>query len=236
MVGMGILRNNTRFPSPEYYTTFWRMTIYSATLHWWDITPMFDPLLIWTLLSNLTFYLILWGFHRTFATGATCQQRTLTPPDTWSCPILGLACVLVSRPISPELVLFPEFWVSNIHRYFCFAPYIYNIAQDKDIISSYIKSRIGLNVSLYLINQNVKKYDTVRFSNFTSASNICVIFWPKKYPSRFFEKKNSENCGPPRGNNILTLKKVKGQGYGMVPNIERACHKDHACQISIIYL
>ena len=43
------------------------MTIYIDTLHWWDITPIFDPLLIWTLLPNLTFYLIVWGFHRTFA-------------------------------------------------------------------------------------------------------------------------------------------------------------------------
>ena len=40
----------------------------------------FWPLLIWTLLSNLTFYLIVLGFHRTYATGAACQQRTLTPP------------------------------------------------------------------------------------------------------------------------------------------------------------
>ena len=33
--------------------------------------------------------------------------------DTWSCPTLGLACVLMSRPISPELVLSPDFWISN---------------------------------------------------------------------------------------------------------------------------
>ena len=78
----------------------------------------FWPLLIWTLLPNLTFYLIMRGFNRTFATGATCQQRTLTPPDTWSCPTVGLACVLMSRPISPELVLFPDFLVSNTPRYF----------------------------------------------------------------------------------------------------------------------
>ena len=61
------------------------------------------------------------GFHRTYATGASCQQRTLTPPDTWSCPILGLACVLMSRQISPELVLSPDFWISNTPRYFSFA-------------------------------------------------------------------------------------------------------------------
>ena len=81
----------------------------------------FWPLLIWTLLPNLTFYLIVQGFHRTYATGAACQQRTLTPPDPWSCPTLGLACVLMSRPISPELVLSPEFWISNTPRYFSFA-------------------------------------------------------------------------------------------------------------------
>ena len=81
----------------------------------------FWPLLIWTLLPNLTFYLIVQGFHRTYAMRAACQQRTLTPPDTWSCPTLGLACVLMSRPISPELVLTPDFFISNIPRYFSFA-------------------------------------------------------------------------------------------------------------------
>ena len=94
---------------------------------WWPytVTPSIDQtlhqLLIWTLLPNFTFYLIVRGFHRTFATGETCKQRTLTPPDTWSCPTLGIACVLMLRPISPELVLFPHFWVSNIPRHFSFA-------------------------------------------------------------------------------------------------------------------
>ena len=61
------------------------------------------------------------GFNRTYATGVACQQGTLTPPDTWSCPTLGLACVLMSRSITPELVLSPDFWISNIPRYFSFA-------------------------------------------------------------------------------------------------------------------
>ena len=152
----------------------------------------FLPLLIWTLLPNLTFYLIVHGFHRTYATGAVCQQRTLTPPDTWSCPILdlhyvlcrdhwysqsyispihvpvpwleylpnlisllnigfhrtfatgfarqqwtltppetwscptlGIACVLMSRPISPELVLSPDFRISNTPHYNSFASNTY---------------------------------------------------------------------------------------------------------------
>ena len=49
----------------------------------------FWPLLIWNLLPNLTFYLIVQSFHRTYATGAACQQGTLTPPDSWSCPTFG---------------------------------------------------------------------------------------------------------------------------------------------------
>ena len=112
----GDLNKQYEVPSPECYTT-----IYSDTLHWSDITPIFEPSLIWTLLPNLTFYLIVWGFRGTFATGAACQQRTLTPPDTWFCPIVGLACVLMSIPIFPELVLSPDFWISTIPTYFCFA-------------------------------------------------------------------------------------------------------------------
>ena len=97
---------------------------------WWQssVTPSIDQalnqfltlFLIWTLLPNLIFYRFARGFHRTFATGAACQQRTLTPPDTWSCPTVELASVLMLRLISPELVLPPDFWVSNIPRYFCF--------------------------------------------------------------------------------------------------------------------
>ena len=108
----------------------------------------FDTLLLWTLLPNLTLDLIVWGFHRTFATGAECQQRTLSPPDTWSCPTLGLACVLMSRPISPELVLFPDFWVSNIPRYFSIplrrrflCPYVIMVKVPCSVISESWKSQ-----------------------------------------------------------------------------------------------
>ena len=38
-----------------------------------------------------------------------CKQRTLTAPDTWSCPTLVLTSVLMLRPVSPELVMFPDF-------------------------------------------------------------------------------------------------------------------------------
>ena len=118
--------------SPECYTTFCMMNIYSDTLLWSGITPMFDPITDLDLITEFDFLpnLIARGFHRTFATGAASQQRMLTPPDTWSCPTLGLASVLILRPISSELVLFLDFWVSNIPRYFCFCflTMVYRIA------------------------------------------------------------------------------------------------------------
>ena len=43
LVNAGIISNNVRSPSPEYYTNLWRMTLYSDTLHWSEITKFFDP-------------------------------------------------------------------------------------------------------------------------------------------------------------------------------------------------
>ena len=126
-------------PLIGYYTNFW-------------------PLPIWTLLPNLTFYLIVQGFHRTYATGAACQQRTLTPPDTWSCPTLGLACVLMSRPIFPELVLSPDLWISNTPRYFSFAPSMYCSIWRRSITHTYQLMRvlyIGKNQTSRIIIEKV---------------------------------------------------------------------------------
>ena len=77
-------------PLIRHYTNFW-------------------PLLIWTLLPNLTFYLIVGGFYITFATGSACQQRTLTPPDTWSCPILGFANDILLKPLTLKHTLHHQF-------------------------------------------------------------------------------------------------------------------------------
>ena len=102
-------------PLSGCYTTFWRKIIYSDSLHWSDITPNLDMLQNLTLLPNSNFYLSERGFYRT--QGAIYQQRTPTSPYIWSCPTWGLACVIILRPIFPKVVLFPDFWVSNILRY-----------------------------------------------------------------------------------------------------------------------
>ena len=139
----------------------------------------------WPLL-NLTFYLIVQGFHRTYATGAACQQRTLTPPDTWSCPTLGLACVLMSRPISPELFLSPDLWISNTPRYFSFAPL--NIIP---VVWSLYSKLFSLNFKLCFLkfkdhSLNFKLY-TLNFKlYFLSFINI---LWNLRFIF-FFKKKN----------------------------------------------
>ena len=99
LLGQGYVKERLRLSLRKFYGR------YGDLIKQYEV-PL---LLILTLLPNLTFYLIARGFHRTFATDAACQQRTLTPPDTWSCPTLGLASVLILRPMSPELVLFPGF-------------------------------------------------------------------------------------------------------------------------------
>ena len=68
------------------YLTIWGPPLSNVTGHsgWWPqtVTPFIDKtlhqfwqLLIWTLSPNLTFYLIVQGFHRTYATGAASQQK-----------------------------------------------------------------------------------------------------------------------------------------------------------------
>ena len=138
LLGQGYVKERLKSSLRKFYGRYGDLTKqYEApppnvTRHsrWWPhtLTPSIDrtlhKLLTITdldLVTEFDFYLIMQGFHRTFATGAACRQRTLTSPDTWSCPTLGLACVLMSSPISPEPVLSPDFWISNIPRYFSFA-------------------------------------------------------------------------------------------------------------------
>ena len=103
MVGTGILPNNMTSPSPECYTTFWMMTTYSDSTLTGHYTN-FWPLLIMTLLPNLTFYLIVhphrvWALWwqggkkrlRTSRCPCRCRLGTLkTPSCPWrGCPAAG---------------------------------------------------------------------------------------------------------------------------------------------------
>ena len=63
------------------YGLSWNVKWHSVTWPYTMTTPYWSAFV-----PNSTFYRILSGFHRTFATGVACRQGTLTPPDTWSCP------------------------------------------------------------------------------------------------------------------------------------------------------
>ena len=80
------------------------------TLHWSDISlkrALVTELVLITDFDRIT--KLRENSIKHFATGAASKQRILTPPDTWSCSILGLAFVLVLRPFSPKLVMSPDF-------------------------------------------------------------------------------------------------------------------------------
>ena len=138
----------------------------------------FWPLLILTLWPNLTFYQIVQGFHRTYATGAACQQRKLTPPDTWSCPTLGLACVLMSRPISPELVLSLDFWISNTPRCFSFASLHLSKIFRKHKNNLKFKNFLSVNIKLFhifylkLLKLVISKNNNEYFWNMETAQDV----------------------------------------------------------------
>ena len=104
------------------------------------------------------------GFNKTYATGAACQQRTLTPPNTWSSPTLWLACVLMSRPIYPELVLSPDLWISNTPRYFSFP-------LRGSVIDLTHAERVSISTSSFLAHRLVHPHASMMISKFWFHQN-----------------------------------------------------------------
>ena len=87
------------------YQTIWSFPLTNVKWHsvtWPDImtTPYWSDFV-----PNSTFYRILSGFHRTFATGVACRQGTLTPPDTWSRPFGTCICSTCWDQTFSELVV-----------------------------------------------------------------------------------------------------------------------------------
>ena len=79
-----------------WHSVTWPYTM--TTPYWSDFVP------------NSTFYRILSGFHRTFATGVACRQGTLTPPDTWSRPFGTCICSTCwDQSFSELVVILPDY-------------------------------------------------------------------------------------------------------------------------------
>ena len=96
------------------YMTFWDITIYSDILHWTESLLNIDldwvrsfPFSLVTEMDLITYFGLIIKFREVslqhFATGEASKQRTLTPTDTWPCPISGLAFDQMLRLFSPVL-------------------------------------------------------------------------------------------------------------------------------------
>ena len=116
------------------YQTIWGPPLPNVTRHsgWWPhtVTPSIDRTLHQFLtITDLDFYYRIWHFTLLCKVSIEHMQQVrhanrgrLLLWTIWSCPTFGRACVLMSIPISPELVLSPDFWkVSSIPRYFSIA-------------------------------------------------------------------------------------------------------------------
>ena len=83
-------------PSIESFAIFWISVVYSDTLNRSDITRTYDLIveLDLKLLHVWPFNRIPRDFYEIFATSITCQQKMLTPQDTWFLEHLELSYVL----------------------------------------------------------------------------------------------------------------------------------------------
>ena len=80
----------------KWHSVTWPYTM--TTPYWSDFVP------------NSTFYRILSGFHRTFATGVACRQGRLTPPDTWFRPFwTWIWSTCWDQPFSGLVVILPDY-------------------------------------------------------------------------------------------------------------------------------
>ena len=108
-------------PSPECYKIFWRMIKYSDTLHWSGISPILDPVTDLDLINEFDFLPNCVRFPWNICIG--CGMPTDDAYSSGHLVLSHLRTCMCSKvkPISHELVLFPDFWVLNIPQYFCFA-------------------------------------------------------------------------------------------------------------------
>ena len=115
-------KNIMKSPSPECYMTLLDI------IHWFrHFTKSWPGYQTGPYHRFWCYYRIPGSFHRTFASGVASQQRTPTPPDTWSCRIWDLNLFWCWDNSFLNLSCLRTFWVSNIPRYFYFAWYLWHV-------------------------------------------------------------------------------------------------------------
>ena len=121
MVDMGISSNIMKSHSPKCYMTFWDMVIYSDTLNWSNITPIFEPITELDLITNFDHITKFREVSIEHCNGCGKPTEVAYSYGHLVLSHLGLAFVLMLRPFFPELVMSTDFWFSNIPRYSYFA-------------------------------------------------------------------------------------------------------------------
>ena len=92
------------------YQTIWSFPL--TNVKWHSVTWPYTMTTPYSsdFVPNPTFYWILSGFHRTFATCVACRQGMLTPPDTWSRPFGTCICSTCwDQSFSELVVIFPDY-------------------------------------------------------------------------------------------------------------------------------
>ena len=92
------------------YQTIWSFPL--TNVKWHSVTwPYTMTTPYWSgFVPISTFYIILSGFHRTFATGVACRQGTLTPPNTLSRPFGTCICSTCwDQSFSELVVILPDY-------------------------------------------------------------------------------------------------------------------------------
>ena len=93
-----------------FYVETQSLLIFFRTFEFWTSLRIDD-------FTDLDLLLNYERFHRTFATGLACRQRTPTPPGTWSRPILDLHVFYLFGPVLFQNRYFSGLCYSNINRY-----------------------------------------------------------------------------------------------------------------------
>ena len=128
---------------------------------------------------NSTFYRILSGFHRTFATGVACRQGTLTPPDTWSRPFGTCICSTCwDQSFSELVVILPDYALRISLGTFSILLYSGSFIVDKGIILNNMKcpSRVKYHSETRLnsvIFSPMKPYNNFM----TFIPNLTLTYW-----------------------------------------------------------
>ena len=151
MVDIGISSNIMKSPSPKCYMTFWDMVIYSDTLNWSDITPIFEPITELDLITN--FDLInkfSGGFNRTLQRVRLANRGRLLLQTPGPVPFGTCICSIVETILS---------WTRHVYEPFEF------------------RTSLGTSIMLVLNSGLRPSFDTISVRSWSYIHQVSKTYW-----------------------------------------------------------